>query len=125
MKNWMLMALALAGFAAAGCSTGTTGRGAEIVSCSPGMDITVACGASSLGTCSGDPILTVCDAALMPSAIDCVDSSSTGYLGRNDDSMGLCPSVTVTCPTGGSIAVRPSAFSGVPSCNWETRVAGP
>lgn len=127
MKNaWKLVvAGGLAGMAlAVGCAgpTGTVGRGAEIISCTSGMNITVACGASSLGSCSGDPILTVCDGATTP-ALSC-DRGTAAALGSNDDSMGLCPSVTVVCPASGQLSVKPTAFSGVPVCNWETRESG-
>lgn len=127
MKNIMklvtmsgLAALALA----AGCvnNTGTVGRGAEIVSCTSGMNVTIACGASSLGSCSGDPILTVCDGSMTP-ALSC-DSGAAGMLGRNDDTEGFCPSVTVVCPPSGMLAVKPTAFSGTPTCNWATRESG-
>nr|WP_206607022.1 hypothetical protein [Sandaracinus sp.] len=103
-----------------GCSADeTVGRGAETISCTPGSEVTVACGASDLGFCSGDPILTVCDGAEVPEEM-CGDSG-TETLGRNDDSEGRCPSVTVTCPDSGELSVKPTAFSGVPTCDWDTR----
>ena len=84
----------------------------------------VSCGGIvGLGSCAGDPILTVCDGAAGP-AINCLGTSAPGYIGRNDDRSGLCPGLTVTCPASGSIGVRPSAFSGVPNCNWESRTSG-
>ncbi len=128
-RTLSVLAVAVGMGVVAGCSTGTAGRGAELVSCSPGMDITVACGVDGLGSCSGDPILTICDGSMATDPLTCTDSSAPGYIDRNDDAGSgadrLCSSVTVTCPASGSIAVRPSAFSGVPTCNWETRVAGP
>ncbi len=120
----VVLSLLCAGVSALGaCSTGTTGRGAELVSCTAGLEVTIGCGSRSLGSCVGDPIITVCDGS-SGAAIECVDSSSPGYLGRNDDDTGRCPGLTVTCPASGQIAVRPSAFSGVPECNWETRTGG-
>jgi hypothetical protein len=127
MKHLMLVLVAVA--AEAGCSTGTNGRGAELVSCSPGMDITIACGVGGLGSCTGDPILTICDGSIATDPLTCESASSPGFIDRNDDAGTgadrLCSSVTVMCPASGSIAVRPSAFSGIPTCNWETRVGGP
>ncbi len=124
MKNaWKVVCL-VGVTLAVGCAgeTGTSGRGAEIVSCTSGMNVTVACGANGLGSCSGDPILTVCDGATTP-ALEC--NRGTGVeLGSNDDTMGLCPSVTVVCPTSGMLSVKPTAFSGVPTCNWQTRESG-
>ena len=129
MKNVMklVVAMGLSGMAlAVGCAgpTGTVGRGAELVSCTSGMNVTVACGASELGSCTGDPILTVCDGATT-AALDCA-STSAGYIGSNDDFAppDRCPSVTVVCPASGSLAVKPTAFSGVPTCTWATRESG-
>jgi hypothetical protein len=127
MKN-MLKLVTMSGLAAmaliAGCvnNTGTIGRGAEIISCTSGMNVTIACGASSLGSCAGDPILTVCDGATT-AALSC-DRGGSNVLGSNDDSEGRCPSVTVVCPTSGMLAVKPTAFSGTPTCNWATRESG-
>jgi hypothetical protein len=115
--------IAASALAFGACSTGTTGRGAEIVGCTAGLEVTIGCGSRGLGSCVGDPILTVCDGGSGP-AIDCVNSSAPGFLGLNDDDTGRCPGVTVTCPASGQIAVRPSAFSGIPECNWQTRVGG-
>lgn len=127
MKNVLklVIALGLAGGAlAAGCAgpTGTVGRGAELISCTSGMNVTIGCGASGLGSCSGDPILTVCDGATT-APLDCDSANS---LGRNDDYAppDRCPAVTVVCPTSGSLAVKPTAFSGVPTCQWAVRESG-
>lgn len=126
MKSWSVVGamLGVGALVLGACSTGTTGRGAELVTCTAGTQVDVACGGIiGVGSCAGDPILTVCDGATI-AAINCVDSSSIGYINRNDDRIGFCPGLTVTCPASGSIAVRPSAFSGVPTCNWETRTSG-
>ena len=120
MKASLQMVIALALATATGCAVEeTNGRGSEIIGCTPGVDITVACGADGIGSCEGDPILTVCDGSMF-TEFECGETGST-TLGRNDDSAGFCPSVTVECPASGELAVRPTAFSGVPTCNWGTR----
>ena len=128
MKN-VLKLVVSGGMAAlalvAGCvgPTGTAGRGAERVVCTSGMNVTVACGASGLGSCSGDPILTVCDGS-MTAPIDCERAGTN--LGSNDDFSppDRCPSITVVCPASGMLSVKPTAFSGIPTCNWQVRESG-
>lgn len=109
-----------------GCSngTGTNGRGAERISCTSGMNVTVACGASGLGSCTGDPILTVCDGA-RTAPLDC-ERGTDAAIDSNDDFAppDRCPSVTVVCPTSGMLSVKPTAFAGIPTCNWEFRESG-
>jgi hypothetical protein len=91
----------------------------EVV-CTPGVTVTIGCGARGLGTCSGDPVLFVCDASL--SSPDRCSDESSGLLGRNDDSEGLCPAVEVRCPSSGRLAVRARPFgAGSFECRWDSR----
>lgn len=97
------------------------GRGAETVACTPGALVEVGCGALGLGSCSGDPILTVCDGDIVHE-LDCGESGFS-QLARNDDfnfSQDRCPGLDVVCPASGLLAIRPTAFGGSDAvCNWE------
>jgi hypothetical protein len=95
-------------------------RGPEIVTCAPGTAVDVGCGGLMLGSCTGDPILTVCDGAMVPAAT-CGDPG-TAVLAMNDDDTGLCPGVNVMCPASGMISVRPTAYMmRAFTCDWRTR----
>jgi hypothetical protein len=99
---------------------GGGGRGAEIVTCTPGNVITVGCGAEMLGMCTGDPVLDFCDGSMV-AASACM-SGAAGFIISEDDTMGLCPGLTLTCPASGMLAVRPRAFGTNPfTCDWATR----
>lgn len=120
MKNILLLAVTSL-IALSGCVVEeTSGRGSEIVSCTPGALVTVACGADGIGSCEGDPILTVCDGAFV-TEFQCGESGFD-RLGRNDDfdfSVSRCPAVDVTCPASGLLSIRPTAFTGFPTCFWD------
>ncbi|MFK7985116.1 MAG: hypothetical protein AB8I08_03720 [Sandaracinaceae bacterium] len=78
-----------------GCSG--THREDEVVDCTPGETLRVACAASEdLGACSGDPVLEICDGT--QSSCD----TSTA-IARNDDATPetRCPGVDVVCPPRG------------------------
>ena len=124
MKNLSKLTLVLGLIAGCAGPTGTTGRGAEVVSCTAGLQVNVACGALGLGSCSGDPTLRVCDAALAPDPLSC--AAGMAQLGFNDDYAppNRCPGVMVTCPASGRISVLPGVFSGVPNCNWVASMPG-
>lgn len=120
IKNGYAKRLFTLGFALALTACGveeTNGRGTETVACTPGAIVTVACGSLGIGSCEGDPIITVCDGG----TVDEFDCGESGFeqLARNDDSTGFCPGLDVECPASGLLAVRPTAFSGVPTCNWD------
>lgn len=119
MKNIMLLAITSL-IALSGCVVEeTSGRGSETIACTPFAVVTVACGALGLGTCEGDPILTVCDGEF-DSEFQCGEpGSGTVTLQRNDDREGRCPGLDVECPASGLLAVRPTAFTGFPDCEWE------
>lgn len=95
--------------------------GAGTATCRAGATVTVACGSRGLGSCSGDPVLVVCDAARVePSRCD----ESAPNLGRNDDDTGLCPGLEVVCPSSGRLSVRAHPFGstvGEPDCRWAIR----
>lgn len=94
--------------------------GPGIVICTPGNTVTVACGSRGLGSCSGDPVLLVCDASL--SSPERCNDDSAGLLGSNDDDGTLCPGLEVRCPSSGRLAVRARPFgSGRFECRWDTR----
>lgn len=117
MKHIMMLAITSL-FALSGCALEeTSGRGSETIACTPFAVVTVACGSLGLGTCEGDPILTVCDGEF-ETEFSCGEPGSS-TLARNDDRAGLCPGLDVDCPASGFLAVRPTAFSGFPDCDWE------
>lgn len=72
--------------------------------CTPGAELRIGCSAacSGLGSCTGNPMIRVCDAA-DPSG-NCTASNN---LDDNEDSCGsLCPRArNITCPTSGQLAV--------------------
>ena len=94
----------------------------EAFSCSPGKKFTIGCAAScmGIGSCTGDPMMRVCDATRpdgncsFPAAID-----------SNDDACGTqCPLVfNETCPASGEIVVYHAPFSvgDAYTCNVEIR----
>lgn len=119
MKKIMLLAITSL-IALSGCIVEeTSGRGSETIACTPGFLVTVACGVDGIGSCEGDPILTVCDGGFV-SEFQCGENGQPD-LGRNDDAGfgNRCPSVDVTCPASGLLSVRPTAFSGFPTCFWD------
>lgn len=96
-------------------------RDTEVITCTPGVSVMVACGGGcGLGRCSGDATLTVCDGTL---SVDACMSGAPGFLGFNDDGCGsLCPGLTVTCPTSGTLLVVPAGYMGRDfSCSWEAQ----
>jgi hypothetical protein len=88
------------------------------IPCTPGEAITVACGCG-VGSCSGDPVLRVCDGARDVRA--CADALEV--IAESDDACGTrCPSAALVCPPGGSITVIHRAFrEGGYECAWEMR----
>jgi hypothetical protein len=103
---------------AAGCSRG---RDPGTIACTPGTAILIGCSsACGVGSCTGDPLLRVCDGT---SARACADGA--GFLAESDDSCGTrCPSVRVTCPPGGNVAVVHRGWrDGEYACAWEAQLA--
>jgi hypothetical protein len=87
--------------------------------CVPGQVINVGCGCTSGGTCSGDPMLRICEgteACITPNAIGLVD-----------DACGLCPETQFICPPSGVYSVLTGPFnSAEPAlCEPNAVVAGP
>jgi hypothetical protein len=83
-----------------------------VLSCTPGRTVTVGCNStagtgtlctSTIGSCTGDPVLRVC-----PGTTPC---SATTELTSADDTCGTCPVVSVTCPTSGSVLVLVGPYS--------------
>lgn len=98
----------------AACSRG---RDPGTVDCTPGATLLVGCSsACGIGSCSGDPVLRVCDGVVDTRA--CADANA--ILRESDDSCStLCPSTRVVCPASGSITVVHRAFrSGESVCDW-------
>ncbi|UJR82182.1 hypothetical protein [Sandaracinus amylolyticus] len=114
------LALALVGAALAimGCKPS---RGEETVDCTPGAHIWVGCNqACSIGECSGDPWLQICDGDTPVAS--CVEGS---FIAQSDDSTELCfstcPIVQMVCPESGHITVTLKGYSGSSSaftCDW-------
>lgn len=82
------------------------------LACTPGRTVTVGCNSSagtgtlctsSIGSCSGDPVLRVC-----PGTSPC---SAANALSSADDTCGTCPVVSVTCPSSGSVYVLTGSYS--------------
>lgn len=96
-------------------------RGEETVECTPGAEIWVGCNqACSLGECTGDPWLQICDGDIPVAA--CVDGS---FIAENDDPTGLCfstcPLVQMVCPESGHITVTLKGYTGRTNaftCDW-------
>ena len=114
MERWGF-GLAAMLFAASMGMGGCVADGAITVSCEPGSLVSAGCGCMGLGRCGGDPVLLACDGAFSPR--QCLDRGTT--IGSNDDSCGLCPYLTVTCPTSGSItfATRPYSEGNTYTCD--------
>jgi hypothetical protein len=78
-------------------------EGFEGTSCEPGEFLTLSCGCTTPGTCSGDPMLRVCDgteACGLETALAAVD-----------DACGLCPQVEFECPPSGIFSLLSASFS--------------
>src|SRR5688500_12196760 len=114
MRTSMLLCFALAG-----C---VTSRPAGTTACTPGEPVLVGCGAAGgVGSCSGSPIVYVCDGTVAPE--DCSRLAGASLLGSADEFStecgGGCPAVTVTCPASGQLSVRHEGFAGEAyTCNW-------
>ena len=87
---------------------------AETFSCTPGQIGRVGCSSScGLGTCTGNPMLRVCDAdradgnCTHPAAVDPTEFGG----GESNDFAGPCPcDLSVTCPPSGSLRVFTAPF---------------
>lgn len=87
---------------------------AETFSCTPGQIGRVGCSSScGLGSCTGNPMLRVCDAdrpdgnCTHPAAVDPTEFGG----GESNDFAGPCPcDLSVTCPASGSIQVFTAPF---------------
>ena len=87
---------------------------AETFSCTPGQIGRVGCSAQcGLGTCTGNPMLRVCDAeradgnCTHPAAVDPTEFGG----GESNDFAGPCPcDLSVQCPASGSIQVFTAPF---------------
>jgi hypothetical protein len=79
----------------------------QTVACTPGSTVDVGCaGACGLGSCTGDPMLRVCDAD-RPDG----NCSYPGAIGLSDDFGGQCPcKLGILCPDSGSLAVYTASF---------------
>lgn len=105
------------------CSGGPTGPGRDCgwelaagqvgVACSPGAPVTLGCGCGGVGTCAQDPVLRVCDGAEA-----CTASAA---LASVDDTCGLCPQTTFTCPASGVYTVLTGAYA--PGAAYTCQVA--
>lgn len=86
----------------------------RVVTCRTGVMQAVGCGCEGLGSCSGDPVLRICEgsgACLVSEAIDNVD-----------DRCGLCPSVDFECPPSGLYTILSAPFgSSSYRCDVEVR----
>jgi hypothetical protein len=94
--------------------------------CTPGETLFVGCAAGcgdGIGSCTGDPMIRVCDAARSDG-----NCSFPAALGNNDDGGcdGHCPLASAVCPESGELAVFSAPFSaGDPfSCDVAIYVPG-
>ncbi|AKF09529.1 hypothetical protein [Sandaracinus amylolyticus] len=111
----LLVAIALVG-----CGYG---RDPGSIACTPGEAIDIGCAsACGLGSCSGDAVLRVCDAA-EADVRACAEADAV--LRENDDACGsVCPMVRVACPDSGRVTVIHRAFAeGATTCDWDVRSA--
>lgn len=100
--------------AAAGATRECGWTAGPTFACTPGEIGRVGCSSScGLGSCTGDPMLRVCDAARAdgncshPSAVDPAEPGG----GESNDFAGPCPcDLSVTCPPSGSIQVYTAPF---------------
>lgn len=108
--------LALAAVFGVGCRAAEVGT----TECAPGRAVTIGCGCESLGECTGDPVLRVCDGTL--TARECDFRNALAEVNDGPD-CGRCASLTVTCPPSGSLLVVPRGFypGELPVCAWEVR----
>lgn len=77
--------------------------GHQGVSCVPGEIVQVGCGCSDPASCSGDPMLRVCDGTEA-----CGSQTALGFV---DDTCDLCPQLEFTCPAGGVYSVLTSSYA--------------
>lgn len=118
MRTLLAPALVLLALVSPGCRS--RDRGADTVACTPGESVVVGCTHAVGSPCSGDPALSVCDGTIAPR-----DCSSSNAIATNDDSDGLCPQVTTTCPASGRVSVAPRGVSGGNyACAWDVVQGG-
>ncbi len=74
------------------------------LSCTPGELVTIGCGGcSGVGSCSGDPMVRVCEGT------EACRLSTT--IGLSDDSCSLCPEAQFICPASGQYSTLLAPFS--------------
>jgi ADYC domain len=89
-------------------SCGFTSMGVGI--CTPDASVTLGGGACDLGTCTGDPVMRVCEGTA-----PCEHSSPTWLVSGNDACGSPCPTVQFTCPASGVYNVLAGPFvTGMP-----------
>jgi len=76
--------------------------GQQAVACTPGTAVTLGCGCGTVGTCSADPILRVCDGDTACTAAQAIAAE--------DDSCGFCPQTSFTCPASGVYTVLTAPY---------------
>ncbi|MGE0786083.1 MAG: hypothetical protein AB7S26_10370 [Sandaracinaceae bacterium] len=94
------------------------------VECRPDAVITVACDNSVIGTCSGDPVIRVCNGNL--GVEECRDADPSIVVEDDDSGSGLCPHAAgIVCPASGLITIvtRPVVRDSAYTCDW--RIAEP
>jgi hypothetical protein len=97
--------------------------------CTPGATVTTGCSdRCGVGSCTGDPMIRVCEASDDP------DCTTMNIIGSNDDSAcggsgcggggggGCCPRTSFACPSSGSYVVfwAPYAVGGAATCTVDT-----
>lgn len=114
MLGAMRLASLVLSLALLGC---TSTRADGTVTCAPGSGVSVGCDGVSLGECDGDPVLRVCNGTL---GIEECRAATDGVV-EEDDTVGLCPRVTVECPASGVITVttRPLVRDADYVCDWQ------
>lgn len=90
----------------------------DTIACTPGATVDVGCsGACGLGSCTGDPMMRICDGA-RPDG----NCSYPGALALSDDFGGQCPcELGVVCPESGELEVYVAPFT--PGASYECILA--
>lgn len=87
----------------------------RVVTCRAGSMQAVGCGCDGLGSCSGDPVLRICEGTTACWASESIDNV--------DDRCGLCPSVDFECPPSGQYTILSAPYGG-DSYRCEVEVRG-
>lgn len=81
--------------------------------CTPGQMVNIGCSsACGTGSCTGDPVMAVCDGADSTCVTELAADDDCGGLRCRGDGGGCCPSATVMCPASGQLNVFYDSYDG-------------